>query len=176
MTLALSVYQSSVGAYLVTLPAFSAVLTKAAEHAAQAKFDPSVYMTLRLRPNMLPFARQVMIFCDNAKNSSARLAGVEAPRFEDNETTLDELKARIDKTLAFLATLDRQALEAGAEREIVFPIGPAKARMQGDNYLLHFALPNFYFHLTTAYDLLREAGVDIGKRDFLGNVPGLVFI
>lgn len=164
------------GVYQVALPAFSVLLTKAAEHAAQAKFDPSVYMTLRLRPNMLAFARQVQIFCDNAKNSSARLAGVEAPRFEDDETTLDGLKARIDKTLAFLATLDKNALEAGAEREIVFPVGPAKARMQGDNYLLHFALPNFYFHLTTAYALLREAGVDIGKRDFLGNVPGLVYI
>ena len=164
------------GVYQVALPAFSVLLTKAAEHAAQAKFDPSVYMTLRLRPNMLAFARQVQIFCDNAKNSSARLAGVEAPRFEDDETTLDGLKARIDKTLAFLATLDKNVLEAGAEREIVFPVGPAKARMQGDNYLLHFALPNFYFHLTTAYALLREAGVDIGKRDFLGNVPGLVYI
>ena len=174
--MALSVYQSSVGVYQVALPAFSAVLTKAAEHAVQAKFDASVYMTLRLRPNMLPFARQVQIFCDNAKNATGRLTGVEAPRFEDNETTLDELKARIDNTLAFLATLDKNALEAGAAREIVFPLGPAKARMQGDNYLLHFALPNFYFHLTTAYDLLREAGVDLGKRDFLGNVPGLVLI
>lgn len=174
--MALSVYQSTIGVYQVTLPAFSAILTKAAEHAAQAKFDPSVYMTLRLRPNMLTFARQVQIFCDNAKNASARLAGVEAPRFEDNESTLDELKARIDKTLAFVLTLDAQALEAGAEREIVFPIGPAKARMQGDNYLLHFAMPNYYFHLSTAYGLLREAGVDIGKRDFLGNVPGLVLI
>jgi hypothetical protein len=176
MTLPLSIYQSSVGVYQVTLPAFSAVLTKAAEHAVQAKFDASIYMTLRLRPNMLAFARQVQIFCDNAKNSTARLAGVEAPRFEDNETNLDELKARIDKTLAFLATLDKTALEASAEREIVFPIGPTKARMQGDNYLVHFAMPNFYFHLTTAYALLREAGVDIGKRDFLGNVPGLVLI
>ena len=133
-------------------------------------------MTRRLRPNMLAFPRQVQIFCDNAKNTVARLAGVEPPRFEDNEATLDDLKARIDKTLAFVATIDRSALEAGATREIEFPVGPNKARMQGDNYLLHYALPNFYFHLTTAYNLLREAGVDIGKRDYLGAVPGFVFI
>jgi hypothetical protein len=172
----LSVYQSSVGVYQVMLPALSANLDKAAAHAAQAKFDPAVYMTMRLAPNMLAFPKQVQICTDHAKRSAARLAGVEAPAYEDNEATLDELKARIDKTLAFLATLDKNAIEAGAEREIVMPVGANKARMRGDNYLLHYALPNFYFHLTTAYDLLRHAGVDIGKRDFMGNVPGFVFI
>jgi hypothetical protein len=125
---------------------------------------------------MLPFGRQVQVFSDNAKNVPARLAGVEAPRFEDTEATIPELKARLDKTLAFLATVDKAAVEAGATREIVFPIGPQKAKMRGDDYLLHFALPNFYFHLTTAYDLLRHAGVEIGKRDYLGAVPGFAFV
>ena len=159
------------------MTAFLAILDKAAQHAVEAKFDPAVYATLRLRPNMLAFPRQVQVFCDQAKNGAGRLAGVEPPRFEDNETTLDELKARIEKTLAFVRSLDKAALEAGAEREIVFPIGPSiKAKMRGRDYLLHYVLPNYYFHLTTAYDLLRFAGVDIGKRDYLGQVPGLTVI
>jgi len=159
------------------MTAFLAILDKAAQYAADAKFDPAVYATLRLRPNMLAFPRQVQIFCDHAKNGGARLAGVEAPRFEDTETTLDDLKARIEKTLAFVRSLDKAAVEAGTEREIVFPIGPTvKGKMKGGDYLLHYAMPNYYFHLTTAYDLLRFAGVDIGKRDFLGVPPGLTMI
>ena len=175
--MSLTVHQSSVAVFQTGLTALQAILTKAADHAAQSKFDPTFYATLRLRPNMLPFTRLVLIACDHAKNGAARLAGVEAPRFEDNETTLDELKARIEKTLAFVGTLDKAALEEGAEREIVFPIGPnVKAKMKGADYLLHFCLPNYYFHLTTAYDLLRYAGVEIGKRDFLGQPPGLSLI
>jgi uncharacterized protein len=169
----LSVHQSSVAVFEVALTAFSAILDKAAAHAEAHKFDPSVYMTIRLRPDMLPFARQVMIFCDNAKNVSARLAGVQAPVFEDSETTLDQLKTRIRKTLDCLETLDATAIDGSADREIVFPLGPNKMKMQGANYLLHFALPNFYFHLTTAYAILRYSGVDIGKRDYLGAVPGI---
>ncbi len=177
LRLSLSLHQSSVGVFETTATAFLAILDKAAAYAEAAKFDPAVYATLRLRPNMLAFPRQVQIFCDHAKNASARLAGVEAPRFEDTETTLGELKARIEKTLAFVRSLDKAAVEAGAEREIVFPIGPTiKAKMTGGDYLAHYALPNYYFHLTTAYDLLRFAGVEIGKRDFLGQVPGLTVI
>ena len=173
----LTLHQSSVGVFQATLTPFLGILAKAAAHAEQTKFDANVYATLRLRPNMLPFNRQVQTACDHAKNGSARLAAVEPPRFEDTETTLDELKARIEKTLAFVATVDKAALEAGAEREIVFNIGPSmKAKMKGADYLLHFCMPNFYFHMTTAYDLLRYAGVDIGKRDFLGNPPGLTLI
>ena len=169
----LSVHQSSVAVFQVELNAFSAILDKAAAYAQVRKFDPAVYMTMRLRPDMLPFAAQVMIFCDNAKNIPSRLAGVKAPVFEDNETTLDQLKARIRKTLDYIATLDVAAIETGADREIVFPLGPNKMKMQGADYLLHFALPNYYFHLTTAYAILRYAGVDIGKRDFHGDVPGI---
>jgi len=175
--MSLSVHQASVGVFQAGLTAFVAILAKAASHAEQTKFDPAVYAMLRLRPNMLAFPRQVQAFCDQAKNSSARLAAVEPPRFEDTEATLDELKGRIEKTLAFLATLDKEAVEAGGEREIVFPIGPnTKAKMAGRDYLLHFVHPNFYFHLTTAYDLLRYAGVDIGKRDFIGQPPGMTLV
>jgi hypothetical protein len=172
----LSVRQSSVAAFEVALSAFSLILDKAAAHAETAKFDPAIYLTLRLRPDMLAFPRQVQNFCDSAKNVSARLAGVEAPRMEDTETTLGELKDRIAKTLTFLGGLDAAALEAGAEREIVFPAAGGKGKMIGRDYLTHFALPNFYFHVTTAYDLLRYAGVPIGKRDYLGAVPGFQFV
>jgi hypothetical protein len=171
--MSLSVHQASVGVYNVGLNAFQGVLDKAAAHAAARKFDPSVYMTQRLRPDMLAFPRQVQAFCDNAKATSARLGGVQPPVYEDNEASLEELKARIRKTLDFLSSLDAKAIDASADREIVFPLGPNKMKMLGANYLLHFALPYFYFHLTTAYDILRYAGVEIGKRDFLGSVPGI---
>ena len=172
--MSLSIHQSSVGVFHTTLNALLAILNKAGEYAAAQKFDPAVYATLRLRPNMLPFIRQVQIACDHAKNGAARIAGVEAPRFEDSETTLDELKARIEKTLAFLATVDKAALEDGATRDINFGIGPTiKAHMKGADYLVGYCLPNYYFHLTTAYGLLRYAGVEIGKRDFLGQIPGI---
>jgi hypothetical protein len=169
----ISVHQASVGVFEVLLRAFLGLIDKATAHAQAKKFDPVVYMTLRLRPDMMPFARQVQSACDHAKNASSRLAGVAAPRFEDNEADLVELKARVQKTLDHLATLDKDAVDAGATREILIPLGPNKMKMQGSDYLLHFALPNFYFHLTTAYDLLRDAGVEIGKRDFLGAVPGI---
>ena len=171
--MSLSLHQASVGAFQVALNAFLVILDKAAAHAEAKKFDPSVYSHLRIRPDMLAFPRQVQIFCDNAKNASARLAGVEAPRYEDTETTLADLQARIRKTLDFLATLDPAAIDAGATRDIVFPIGPNKMQMRGADYLVHFVLPNFYFHNTTAYDLLRYAGVEVGKRDFLGAVPNI---
>jgi uncharacterized protein len=174
--MSLSARQSSVGAYVVTLQAFSNILDKAQAHAEAKKFDSAIYLTLRMRPDMMPFARQVQSFCDHAKNSSSRLAGVEPPRFEDNEASIAELKTRIQKTLDHIATLDAAALEAGLEKELILPLGPNKAKIRGDNYLLHFALPNYYFHLTTAYDLLRYAGVDIGKRDFLGAVPGFQLV
>jgi hypothetical protein len=159
------------------MTAFLAILGKAADHAATRKFDPKVYLSLRLRPDMMPFSRQVQTFCDNAKNASARLAGVQAPVMEDTETTIEELRARIEKTLAFIKTLDKTAIEAAGEREVVFPAGrDIKGKMRGADYLIHYSLPNYYFHLTTAYDLLRYAGVEIGKRDYLGAVPGFSFV
>ncbi|MGD0189019.1 MAG: DUF1993 domain-containing protein [Roseiarcus sp.] len=174
--MSLSLYQSSVPVFERSLNAFIAILDKAAAHAAACKFDPAIYLTMRLRPDMFAFARQTQAFCDHAKNGAARLAGVEAPKFEDKEASLDELRARIKKTLDFLAGLDAKAIDAASEREIVFPSGPNKAKMLGANYLVHYALPNFYFHLTTAYDILRYAGVPVGKRDFMGAVPGFTLI
>jgi hypothetical protein len=156
----------------IELDALSTMLEKADAYAAAKKVDPSVLLNWRLAPDMFPLVRQIQIVADQAKNGSARLAGVEAPRYEDNETALDQLRARIAKTSAYLKTLDTKQIDAAAEREITFPLGPAKkGQMKGDDYLNHFVLPNFYFHLATAYAILRHCGVDVGKADFLGKIP-----
>ena len=121
---------------------------------------------------MFALTRQVQVACDQAKNGASRLAGVEPPRYEDTETTIDQLKDRIARTLAYLKSLDAAAIDAAPAREIVFPLGGTnKGRMTGADYLNHFVLPNFYFHLTAAYAIARHAGVELGKRDFLGAMP-----
>jgi hypothetical protein len=172
--MSLSLYQSSVPVYERGLNAFLAILDKAEEHATARKFDPNNYLAMRLSPDMFPFVRQVQSFCDHAKNSSFRLAAKDPPVKEDKETTLAEVRARIQATLDMLKTLDAKAMEGGETREIVIPAGSNKLKLPGADYLLHFALPNFYFHLTTAYDILRASGVEIGKRSFMGAVPNLV--
>jgi uncharacterized protein len=164
--------QASLPAFEIGLNALTAVLDKAAAHAAAKKADMSVLLGWRLAPDMFGLTRQVQIACDMAKNGAARLSGVEPPKFEDTETTLDQLKERIAKTLAFINAADKAAIDASSEREITFPLGPTnKGQMTGFDYLNHFILPNFYFHLTTAYGLARACGVDIGKRDFMGSIP-----
>ena len=118
----------------------------------------------RLAPDMFALAKQVQVACDQAKNGVARLAGVEPPKFEDNETTIDQLKQRLAKTVTFLKTLDAKSIDASADREITFPLGPNKGVMMGADYLNHFVLPNFYFHLTASYAIVRSIGVEVGKR------------
>ena len=164
--------QACLPVFEIGLNALRAVLDKAATHASAKKIDLSVLLGWRLAPDMFPLARQVQVVCDQAKNGSARLAGIEPPRFEDTETTIDQLKERIAKTLAFLKSLDSKAIDASSDREINFPLGQSnKAQMKGADYLNHFVLPNFYFHLTAAYAVVRNFGVDVGKRDFLGAIP-----
>ena len=163
--------QASVPVFEIGLNALSAVLDKAAAHAAAKKIDPAVLLGWRLAPDMFALAKQVQVACDQAKNGMARLAGVEPPKFEDNETTIDQLKARLAKTVALLKTLDAKAIDASADREITFPLGPNKGVMKGADYLNHFVLPNFYFHLTASYAIVRQCGVDVSKRDFLGAIP-----
>ena len=163
--------QSSLPVFEIGLNALSAVLDKAAAFAAAKKVDPAVLLGWRLAPDMFALGRQVQVACDQAKNGSARLAGVEPPKFEDNEISIDQLKQRIAKTVAFLKTLDGKAIDASADKEITFPLGPNKGQMKGSDYLNHFVLPNFYFHLTAAYIIVRHCGVEIGKRDFLGAIP-----
>jgi len=167
-----SMSQASLPVFEIGLAALSGVLDKAASYASAKKIEPAVLLQSRLSPDMFPLTRQVQIACDLAKNGSARLAGVEPPRFEDNEATIDELKARIAKTVAYIKTLDTKAIDGAGGREITFPLGPVnKGHMKSDDYLTHFMLPNFYFHCTAAYAILRHCGVEIGKQDFLGGIP-----
>ena len=143
-------------------------LDKASANAAARKFDPNVFVSVRLAPDMLPFASQIRIASDAAKLCCARIAGLEAPKFEDNETTFDELKARVVKTLDFLGSISPQQIDGREEVELTIPVGRERTRvMTCEGYLKHWALPNFFFHVTTAYALLRHNGVDLGKVDFL---------
>ncbi|MGB6940204.1 MAG: DUF1993 domain-containing protein [Xanthobacteraceae bacterium] len=167
-----SMSQSSLPTLEITLNALSVVLDKAEAFATAKTIDPAVLLRTRLAPDMFDLTRQVQIATDQARRGSARLAGVEPPNAPDNETTIAQLKERIAKTVAFVKGLDRKAVDASAEREITFPLGPEKkGQMKGDDYLNHFVLPNFYFHCATAYDILRHCGVEIGKQDFIGQIP-----
>jgi uncharacterized protein len=166
-----SMSQASLPVFETGLNALLAVLDKAAAHIGAKKIDPPVLVGWRLAPDMFALGRQVQVACDQAKNGSARLAGVEPPKFDDTEATLDQFKERITKTVAYLKTLDTKAIDSSSDREITFPLGPNKGQMKGADYLNHFVLPNFYFHLTAAYIVVRNFGVDVGKRDFLGSIP-----
>ena len=167
-----SMSQACLPAIEIGFNALSAVLDKAGQFAAAKKIDPAVLLNSRLAPDMFSLTRQVQVASDLAKIGTARLAGVEPPRYEDKEATIDELKARLAKTVAFIKTLDTKSIDAAADREITFPLGPTnKGQMKGDDYLNHFILPNVYFHLTAAYAILRHCGVEIGKQDFLGAIP-----
>ena len=146
-------------------------LEKAEAHASARRFDPAVYMTLRLAPDMLPFPRQIQIATDNAKGCAARLGGVSIPVFEDNEASLADLKARISRTLEFVQGVPAAGFEGADDRIIEIPLRNREPlRFTGRIYLMAFALPNLYFHATTTYALLRQAGVELGKGDFLGDM------
>jgi uncharacterized protein len=167
-----SMSQASLPIFDIGLTALSGVLGKAEAFAAAKKIDPSVLLNWRLAPDMFVLTRQVQIAADMAKNGPSRLAGVEPPRFEDNETTIEQLKTRLAKTIAHVKSLDPKAIDAAGDRPITFPLGPTnKGHMKGDDYLNHFVLPNFYFHCTAAYAILRHCGVEIGKSDYLGAIP-----
>lgn len=173
--MAYSMSQALLPIVTVELEALSGVIDKAAAHAAAKKCDPSVLLGWRLAPDMFAFTRQIQVVCDQAKNGPSRLAGIDPPKFEDTEKTIDELKARIAKTLAHVKTLDRAAIDASEDRDIVFPLGPKKGKMKGADYLNHFVLPNFFFHLTASYAIARNFGTELGKQDFLGKIP-LTFV
>ena len=168
--MSISMYDVSIPMMTLGLTNLTAILDKAAAHAADKKFDSLVLAQARLFPDMYPLARQVQIACDTAKGAAARLAGIEVPKHEDTETTLAELKARIAKTVDFLKSVTPAQLKDAESRaiEIKFPNGSWK--FTGIAYLSDFALPNFYFHVSMVYALLRKNGVDIGKMDFLGAI------
>jgi uncharacterized protein len=166
--MALSMYTASVPVFQHMLRNLSHILDKGEANAQARKFDPSVLASFRLAPDMLPFIKQVQIACDAAKLAVSRIGGVEAPKFEDSETTFPELKARIQKTLDFLATVPADKLDGTEDRDITFPVGRDNTRtMKAQAYLTTWALPNFFFHVTTAYAILRHNGVDLGKPDYL---------
>ncbi len=167
-TMTISMYQASVPVFQRMLGNLKAILEKAAAHAQAKKIDESVFLNSRLYPDMLAMARQVQIAADFAKGPCARLAGQEVPKFEDTEKTFAELIARIDKTLAFVATFKPEQIDGQEERDITISVAGNPTTFKGHNYLLHQALPNFYFHIATAYAILRHNGVEIGKRDFIG--------
>jgi hypothetical protein len=166
----LSMYQASVPVFVQGLTGLGGVIDKAAAHAAERKIDPAALLQARLFPDMFPFTRQVQIVTDFAKGGAARLAGVEFPPYEDSETSFEELKARVDKTIAFLRTLEAGAVDGSEERDITLVRRGETSIVKGQAYLLEQAMPNFYFHLTTAYAILRHNGVEVGKRNFLGTV------
>jgi len=168
--MALSMYQASVPVFAKTLGNLAAILDKAASFAAAKKVDQSVLLGYRLAPDMLNLARQVQIATDHAKGAPARLAGMEPPAFEDTEASFAELKARIDKAIAFLGTLKPSQVDGSEEREITLKMRNNTLTYKGQPYLTHYALPNFFFHVTTAYGILRHCGVELGKKDYIGQV------
>ena len=167
--MALSMYDFSIPVLKRTLASLSFILGKAAGHAEGKKIDPAVFINARLFPDMFALARQIQIATDQAKGCAARLAGVDIPKFDDSETTFGELQARIEKTIAFLDSFQAQQINGSETRDIAFQVHETKLAFKGQDYLLKWVLPNFYFHATTAYNILRHNGVDIGKRDFLGS-------
>jgi hypothetical protein len=168
--MSLSLYQASIPVFTRALGTLSAILDKAAAHAEAKKIDPSVFITARLAPDMYSLARQVQAASDAAKSGAARLAGIDVPSFPDTETTFSELQARIAKTVAFLESVSASQIDGGEERAITLKLRDREVQFVGQSYLLTFVLPNFYFHVTMAYAILRHNGVEIGKRDYLGSV------
>lgn len=166
--MAVNMYSASVPIFIQYLTALSTVLDKAQAHCETRKLDQAYFMTMRLCPDMFPLVRQVRAACDHALSACARPAGLEPPKFENTEATFDDLKKRIAKVVEFIGQIKPEQLngQEGREIKITFPSG--ERLFTGQSLLLNFSLPNFYFHATTAYDLLRQAGVEVGKRDFMG--------
>ena len=167
--MSLSMYEASVPRFAGMLRNLNTILAKAQTHAATKKIDPSALLTARLFPDMFPLLKQVQIACDHAKGAVARLAGLEVPRYEDTEQSFEEIQARVAKTLAYVEAFGPGQIDGSEERDIAFRLGGRDLSFKGMPYLIGFAWPNFYFHMVTAYNILRHNGVDIGKRDYMGN-------
>ncbi len=167
--MSISMHAASAPAFLRTLNNMLLWLDKAQAHAEARKFDTNNYLGMRLAPDMLPFTRQIQIVTDGVKGCVARLSGQEVPKWDDNEASLDDLRARIRKTIDYVKSVGPAQIDGSEAKEILLPQRSGDPlKFSGESYLKHFVLPNFYFHATTTYALLRHAGVDIGKKDFLG--------
>ena len=165
----ISMYQASAPRFVIMLGNLAAILDKAQAHVDAKKLDPAALTAYRLYPDMFPFTRQVQIACDAAKGAAARLAGADIPQHPDVEQNIADLQARIAKTVAFIRTFKPAQIDGSEEKEIVLKLQGNDVKFTGMQYLLGFALPNFYFHAATVYNILRHNGVEIGKRDFIGN-------
>jgi uncharacterized protein len=166
--MSITMYSASAPIFLRMLANLDQWLEKAEAHAVAKKFDASVYLTSRLAPDMLPLTAQVQIACDTTKFALVRLGGVEGPKFDDTESTIAELRARIAATIDFIKSVPAEKIVGSEDKEVTMPRRGGTITMPGEAYLKHFVLPNFFFHVTTAYALLRHNGVEIGKLDFLG--------
>ena len=164
----ISMYQASAPRFASTLRNLAAILDKAQAHCEAKKIEPAVMGGMRLIADMFPLSRQVQIACDSAKGAVARLAGVDIPKHDDSEQTLVELKQRIAKTIDFVLSVPAEKIDGSEDRPVTLRLGGKDVTYTGMQYLLGFAHPNFYFHVTTAYDILRANGVDLGKRDYIG--------
>lgn len=165
-----SLYGTSVPVFKQMLGSLSTMLSKAQAHAEARNIEPAVLLQARLYPDMFPLLRQVLIACDFAKGVSARLAGVDVPAYEDNEVSFADLQIRIDKTLAFINGIAPAQFEGSTTREVVTQAGtPKEKRFLGTSYLVNYGLPHFFFHVTTAYNILRHNGVEVGKKDYVGS-------
>ncbi|HEX4293843.1 MAG TPA: DUF1993 domain-containing protein [Rhizomicrobium sp.] len=167
----ISMYQASIPVYVQYLNATSTILDKGAAFAEAKKIDPAVLLQTRLYPDMFPLVRQVQIFTDQAVRGASRLAGVEPPSFPDTETSFDELKARIAKATSYVQSIKPAQIDGSEERDIVMKTPRGDLNFKGQQYLLAFSLPNFFFHATAVYAILRHVGVEIGKMDFMGGAP-----
>jgi hypothetical protein len=168
--MSVSLYDLSIPVFSLSLNNLSAILDKAAVHADAKKVDPKALPAARLIVDMLPLSAQIQIACDTAKGAAARLAGIPVPKHADTEATIDELKARVAKTLDFIKSVKPEQLQGAESREIILEFPQSTLKFTGLTYLANFVLPNFFFHVTMAYALLRKNGVDVGKRDFLGPI------
>ena len=167
--MSLTMYQASIPVFIRMLGNLSAILEKAAAHAEAKKIDPAIFINARLAPDMYPLSRQIQIATDVVKGCAARLAGIEVPSYEDNEATFPELQARIAKTVAFLQSVSAEQINGSEERRVTLKVHGKDSDFSGQRYFLNFVLPNFYFHITTAYAILRHNGLELGKKDFVGN-------
>ena len=166
----LSMYQASVPVFLRTLENLRSIVEKAARHAESRKFKPAALLNARLYPDMFDLTQQIQIATDFARGTAARLAGTEPPAFDDKEQSFEDVLSRIDRTIAYVQTVRAGDIDGSEQREIVRPLRGEPHKFTGQNYLFQFALPNFFFHATTAYAILRHNGIEIGKGDFIGQV------
>ena len=167
--MSLTMYQASIPVFIHMLGNLSKILDKASTYAEAKKIDPAILINARLAPDMYPLSRQIQIATDMAKGCAARLGGIEVPSYADNESTFPELQARIAKAVAFLQSVSAEQINGSEERTVTLKIHGKEIGFLGQPYLLHYVLPNFYFHITTAYAILRHNGLEIGKMDFVGN-------